>query len=98
MHEPGAAYTVMCSLSHATDMLEHFGYSLLQVRANVVSLFGLLLRLRRFAQLAFNDATYVLNQYRHLFPCVPTSDAAWQVALRSPSTSRLNLFSFAAHT
>jgi hypothetical protein len=77
MHEPGAAYIVMCSLSHATDMLERFGYSLLQVRANVASLFGWQLRLSHFVQLAFNDATYVLNQYRHLFPCVPTSDAAW---------------------
>jgi len=28
-------------------------------------------------QLSFADATYVLHQYRHLFPCVPTSDAAW---------------------
>ena len=28
-------------------------------------------------QLSFADATYVLQQYRHLFPCVPTSDAAW---------------------
>jgi hypothetical protein len=32
-------------------------------------------------QLAFNDATYVLHRYRHLFPCVPTSDAAWCVTL-----------------
>jgi hypothetical protein len=28
-------------------------------------------------QLSRADATYVLQQYRHLFPCVPTSDAAW---------------------
>ena len=27
-------------------------------------------------QLSFADATYVLHKYRHLFPCVPTSDAA----------------------
>jgi hypothetical protein len=77
---------VMCSLSYATEMLERSGYSLLQVRAGVVNLFGLLMRLRRFSQLAFNDATYVLNQYRHLFPCVPATDAAWQVVSTRDST------------
>lgn len=84
MHEAGAAYIVMCSLSHATDLLERFGYSLLQVFANVFGSFNLLRLLRHSPQLAFNDATYVLRQYRQLFPCVPTSDAAWQVILTIP--------------